>query len=205
MNIIADRSFAKRTAKNLILFFKTLGGNISTKSLFLAFKTLGDDLLAENLLMEDAEKAVQAKDFRELGSRKTSRRKAIKIALQICDEVNAIADNDPAVYDEAGLDYVEVADPNRPIGDTKVLNVKYNLETGRMDIRVKKADRANGYRLDLKTSAGVVMTEHASISGTKGSFLPPSTLGTYRCRATPVDSKGSIGTPSIWSDDFGVY
>lgn len=205
MVIIADRLFSKRPAGKLILFFKTLGTNIATKPRFDAFKTLGTDLLAENALLEGYEEKVQAKDLRELGNRDNSRKKAVKIALKICDEVNAIADNDPGVYDDAGLGFVQTADPNRPIGITEVKSVALNPATGRIEVRAKKADKAKGYRIDLRTPAGGILEEYATIADTKGSFPAPAERGTYRCRAVPFDSKGNFGEPSAWSEDFGVY
>ncbi|MBI1226066.1 MAG: hypothetical protein GC192_12595 [Bacteroidetes bacterium] len=205
MVIIADRSFRSHAATPLVPYFKTLGNNISTKPEFDAFKTLGTDLLTANTDLERYNDAVLARDLRELGNRDTSKAESIKIALLICDEVNKIANNDPAVYDNAGLRYKEKASLDRPIGITSIISVKFNPNTSRLDLRVRKADRAKGYRIDLRMPNGDIIEEYGTIADTKGSVPAPKVPGTYRCRAVPVDSKGNLGEPSGWSVDFGVY
>ena len=203
MSIHSDRSFRSLANAVLIPFLRIIGTNISTKLEFAAIQALGNSLLAELVNFEALYLIVLGKDYRSKEQRNAARKTCLNLAMQICTEVNTIANGNPVIYELAGLNSVETVNPTRDIGSTEILHIEYDPNTKRVDIRVRKADKAVSYRIDIEPPEGEVLEEYATISKTSGSFPAPKVPGTYRCRVVPRDLKYNEGHPSDWKD-FGV-
>lgn len=203
MDFHADRSFRNLSNAALIPFLRIVGNNISSKVEFLPIQALGTSLLSETTIFENFYLIVLGKDYRSKAQRDQARKTCLGIAMEICTEVNQIANGNPVTYELAGLNAIAKASADRAIGTTEILHIEYNRWTNRVDIRVRKADKAADYRIDIETPEGEVQEEFAAMPQTTGTFPAPKTPGTYRCRVIPRDSKYNEGQPSDW-EDFGV-